>query len=516
MKPITRQDAKDLIGLARTRFDVFAERAFRVVEPSIMFEYNWHMGCIAEHLEANFNLEIPWLLINLPPRQLKSSLVAQLYPPWIFGQEPHHQFIGAAYAASLAERNVMNSSKVMNDSWYHDVFPEVRLEIDRQDELKTTKNGQYKGTGIGGTVTGFGANTLILDDPINPKEAASDTIRKNTNEEIRSTLFSRFNDRRKARFVGIMQRTHEDDPSGNLARDERYYVLKLPAEAKKKIYIPAVRRFDGKTMEVGEMLTPRLTPNDLKELRDDLGEYNFVGQYLQEPVPAGGGEFKGKWMLYYASGGIRPRTMNICILCDPSAGEKKNKLKGKLSDFTAFVVVGLAPDNNYYVLDIVRDRFNPTERVETLFTLHRKWNALSGKPPRVGYEKYALQSDTHYIDKKMAEEGYNFQLIELGGTVDKETRIRRLIPDMENGRWYYPESLMYVDNEGRTFDLVKEIMDSEMATFPKARFDDMIDAKSRVYDEDMMMTFPRPKPSETDKIKSAAFRPPQEDNWLDY
>lgn len=513
---LSKQEMHDLNNLSIDKFDAFAQRAFRIIEPGIPYEWNWHIGCIAEHLEANLRGELPWLIINLPPRQLKSTLVAQLYPPWVLGKYPHHQFIGASYAASLSERNVMKSLQIMNDAWYQEIFPATKLAVERQDYFTTSENGQYKGTGIGGTVTGFGCNTLLLDDPINPKEAASDTIRQNTNEEIRSTLFSRFNDRRDAHFVGIMQRTHEDDPTGNLARDPRYYVLKLPAEAKKYIFIPPLTRGNGWTMEAGSFLTERLTKQDLLELRDDLGEYNFVGQYLQEPVPVGGGEFKDRWVQYYPDGGIKPKTMNICILCDPSAGADNNKKKRKLSDFTAMMVVGLAPDNNYYLLDIIRDRLNPTERIETLFMLHRKWNSLSGKPPRVGYEKYALMSDTHYIKAKQKEDGYNFQVIELGGRVDKETRIRRMIPDMENGRWYFPASLMYVDNEGRTFDLVKELVSSEMPTFPKARFDDMLDATSRVYDEDMMMTFPRPKQTEKQKMMSSAFKPQEDDNWINY
>ena len=270
-------------------------------------------------------------------------------------------------------------------------------------------------------------------------------------------------------------------------------------------------------MKQGEFLTPRLTKKDLLELRDDLGEYNFVGQYLQSPVPVGGGEFKNKWVQYYQDGGIKPKSMNVCILCDPSAGEENNKKKKKLSDFTAMMVVGLAPDNNYYLLDLVRDRLNPTQRVEMLFVLHRKWNALCGKPPKVGYENYALMSDTHYIEAKKKEDGYNFPLFKLGGKVDKETRIRRLIPDMENGRWYFPSSLQYVDGEGRTFDLVKELVSSEMPTFPKARFDDMLDAMSRVYDIDMMMNFPRPKKTEKQKIMENALKP-QDDgaDWLQF
>ena len=89
--------------------------------------------------------------------------------------------------------------------------------------------------------------------------------------------------------------------------------------------------------------------------------------------------------------------------------------------------------------------------------LHRKWNAASGKPPKVGYEKYGMMTDTHYIRTKQEADGYHFPLIELGGPMQKEERIRRMIPDMQCGRWYFPRRVDYVDGAGRKFDLVKGI-----------------------------------------------------------
>jgi predicted phage terminase large subunit-like protein len=232
-------------------------------------------------------------------------------------------------------------------------------------------------------------------------------------------------------------------------------------------------------------------------------DYNYAGQYLQEPVPIGGGEFKPNWIQYYSQGAIKPKEMNVYIMVDPSAGEESNRKRKKLSDWTAFMVVGLAPDNNMYLLEVVRDRLNPTERIETLFMLHRKWNAVCGKPPKVGYEKYGMMTDTHYIELKKREDAYHFPLIELGGSQSKEDRIRRLIPDMNMGRWYFPNAMDYIDNEGRRFDLVKEIIDSEMATFPRSRHDDCLDALSRIYDMDMV--FPRPKQNMVEKAIKASY-----------
>jgi predicted phage terminase large subunit-like protein len=308
-----------------------------------------------------------------------------------------------------------------------------------------------------------------------------------------------------------MQRLHDADPTGDLLKDGGYYHLKLPAYATRRVQIDL--RGTTWAMEEGDYLSPRLDKKVLDKLRIDLGEYHFSGQYMQEPVPIGGGEFKAEWVMRYAQGSIKPKEMNVVILVDPAGGEELNKRKKKLSDWTAMMVVGLAPDNNYYLLDVIRDRLNPTDRINTLFMLHRKWNALCGKPPKVGYEKYGMMTDTHYIEEKKRTDAYNFNLIELGGSMMKEERIRRLIPDMQNSRWYFPDSLVYVDNEGRKFDLVQEILTSEMPTFPRARFDDMLDALSRIYEEDLSMVFPKPKLNMVDK---AMRQRPSSDSWENF
>jgi len=500
-----------LQAICRENLETFTCKAFGVLEPGVEFEYNWHIGAISEYLEALYAGEIQDLIINEPPRTLKSVQVAQIFPAWVLGKEPHHQFIGASYAHMLAERNVMRARQIIRSDWYRELFAtNISEDQDKKDYFTTTKAGQYKGTGIGGTITGFGCNTLIIDDPINPKEAVSDTIRVNAINEIRSTLFSRFNDYKNRRFVMIMQRLHEADPTGDLLKDGGYTLLKLPAFAPKRIQID----FRGKSWEMdeGSYLTPRLGKEALDKLKVDLGTYHFSGQYMQEPIPVGGGEFKEGWLQYYNPGAVKPKTMNLCILVDPAGGEEINKKKRKLSDWTVFDVIGLAPDNNYYWLDGIRDRLNPTERVETLFMMHRKWNGLTGKPPKVGYEKYGMMTDTHYIREKQNMDAYHFPLIELGGSMQKEERIRKLIPDMENGRWYFPQTLLYVDGEGRQFDLVKEFI-NEMNTFPRARHDDLMDAKSRVYEADLMLSFPRPAMNMVEK----AMRPkPEPQSWMEF
>jgi len=124
-----------------------------------------------------------------------------------------------------------------------------------------------------------------------------------------------------------------------------------------------------------------------------------------------------------------------------------------------------------------------------------------------------MMTDTHYIREKQKSDAYHFPILELGGQMKKEDRIRRLIPDMQNNRWYFPQSLIYVDMEGRSYDLIQEIIKAEMATFPRSRYDDMIDAISRIFDMDMV--FPKPKLGMVGNAVKKA-RTPTSRGWKDF
>lgn len=516
-------DAEYVDALYRTKFDAFAQRAFAEVWPHTPFQYNWHIGCASEFLEAVFHGEILKLAINEPPRTLKSFKVSSAFPAWVLGKIPYEKFINTSYGNTVVEQNARVCRLIMKSPWYKLLFPATIIdpELDRITHFETTQRGQYYATTALSPVTGLGCTYMTIDDPVKPMEAFSDTVRTSTNENIRMTLLNRFDDPKSGRVILVMQRVHEDDPTGNLLKDQGWTLLKLPAEAKSQVLITlkSTRFKEDKIwkMEAGELLSPnRLGRAELDNLRQSMTELHYVGQYLQDPVPVGGGEFKSEWIKYYAPGACKPKEMNICILVDPAGGEDLNKKKRKTSDWTAMMVVGHAPDGNRYLLDMIRDRLNPTERIDTLFMLHRKWLTLSSKPPKCGYERYSMQSDIHYIQKKMQQEAYNFSLTELGGTMMKEERIRQLIPDFQNHRWFLPQSLIYVDGEGRKFDLVQELVTSEMPNFPRARFDDMLDALSRIYTPELFMTFPKPKVGTVAKAYKKAQDERQSTSWQDW
>lgn len=216
----------------------------------------------------------------------------------------------------------------------------------------------------------------------------------------------------------------------------------------------------------------------LAQKRQRMGPYTFSSQMLLNPIADATQGFKREWLRYY--GEIKDDSgMNKYLLVDP-ANEKKRS-----SDWTAMFIVGLSGDGNYYILDILRDRLNLTERAEAVVLMHKRW-----KPKNVGYEKYGMQADVQYLEKHMEDVGYRFGVTELGGKLSKVDRIRRMIPLFENGKVWFPRSLNKTNYEGKVVDLTRSFVEEEYCAFPVGLHDDMLDCLARIVDNDLGAIFP--------------------------
>jgi len=221
-----------------------------------------------------------------------------------------------------------------------------------------------------------------------------------------------------------------------------------------------------------------LTKEELEMKYKKQGVYNFSCQILLNPVAASLQNFKMDWLKYY--GGFNPEmNMNKYIFVDPAHSKKKT------SDYTVMMVVGANEDGNYYVIDMIRDRLNLSERTDRLFKLVNKY-----RPVYVGYEQYGLQADIEHIQEKQEQLGFRFNIIKLGGKTAKVDRIAKLIPDFENSKIYLPYELPYHDYEGTRQNLTKIFVDEEYLQFPTSKHDDMLDCLARIKDEDVRIDFP--------------------------
>jgi predicted phage terminase large subunit-like protein len=232
-----------------------------------------------------------------------------------------------------------------------------------------------------------------------------------------------------------------------------------------------------------------LTREELVEKRRDAGPYTFGCQQLQNPTADETQGFKEDWLRYHD--GITREGLNVYLLFDPAGS------KNKRSDYTAGWAVGLAPDKNLYVLDIVRDRLSLTQRAALLMRWHRKWKPMRSNGVR--YEKYGKDADIEHIESVQKAQNYRFDITEVGGQTPKTDRMKRLVPYFEQGRVFLPRTHFYTDYEGKTSDLVQDFIQQEYKPFPVPVHDDMLDALARLLDPDPDLALVWPEEFEFDR-----------------
>lgn len=234
-----------------------------------------------------------------------------------------------------------------------------------------------------------------------------------------------------------------------------------------------VRLHNGTRENSGDIKRPVLwTKEFMAKMRKKMGPYTFACQILQNPKADATHGFQREWLERWTPDD--GQGLNKYILVD-AANSKKDT-----ADYTAAWVVGLGEDENVYVLDILRDRLNLTERTAWLLNAHRKW-----KPIEVRYEEYGLQSDIEHIQDEQTRQKYRFKITKVGGVkISKEDRIKRLIPFFENHRIILPHQLHASTVDHETVDVVHVFVEQEYMAFPVPVHDDMLDALARIAEPD--------------------------------
>lgn len=295
----SEQEALD--ALLRLKLSAFIQKTFYTVSPADEYLHNWHIDLIAEYLEACTRREIKRLIINMPPRYMKSIAVSVAWAAWLLGKNPSERIMAASYSEMLSLKHSMDTRLVVQSDWYRRIFPNTIITDDQNEKRKfvTTARGQRFATSVGGTATGDGGNFIIIDDPLNPAQALSDVQRKTANTWIDQTISSRLNDKKNGVIVVVMQRLHADDTTGHLLEKGGWEHLCIPAVAETKTIIDfgSVKL----TRDAGGILHPeREGDTEIEALKLALGSYAFAGQYQQRPAPAEGGIFKLQWIKRYA------------------------------------------------------------------------------------------------------------------------------------------------------------------------------------------------------------------------
>ncbi len=293
---LNRAAAARLDAATSQDFLLFLRRSLLTVNPGGRYSHNWHIAAIAEYLHAAARGEITRLIINLPPRMLKSTMVSVAWPAWLLAQNPRQRIMVASYAQQLATKHSVDCRLVMQSNWYQRIFPETKLSADQneKDRFATTQRGQRLAVSVGGAAVGEGGNVLIVDDPLNPLQATSPTQRDAANAWFDHTFASRLDDKKKGAIVLVMQRLHPEDLSGYLLAKGTWEHLCLPAIAP-----------EAHTIRMGSFRYTRSAGEALHEGREDvallkrtqqeMGSINFQAQYQQAPQKIHGSLVKPHW-----------------------------------------------------------------------------------------------------------------------------------------------------------------------------------------------------------------------------
>jgi len=275
---------------------------------------NWHIKYLCDELQKvaeRVMLRLPKLydlVINIPPGTTKTSIVLIMFPVWVWTRAFKSRFLTVSYSAALSLESAELSRDLIRSEMFKRIYPEIAIkqEKDSKSNYKVIKSyhrsqsfvknmrqgGTRFSTSVGGTLTGFHGDFLLVDDPINPKQAVSTVMLENVNRWIDQTLSTRKVDKAVSVTILVMQRLHQNDPSGHFLKNSNNVKhICLPGElGEYEKYVSPKELV--KHYKNGLLDPVRLNRPILKELEAALGQYGYAGQVGQNPVPPGGGMFK--------------------------------------------------------------------------------------------------------------------------------------------------------------------------------------------------------------------------------
>jgi len=433
----------------------FVRKAFGTLSPGTPFLGNWHLQAIAHRLMLCSEGEVKRLIITQPPRSMKSINSSVAFTAWMLGHDPSLRFICVSYSQDLADELAQQFRTVVNSDWYQELFPHTRFARFALGEFKTTKGGWRIATSIGGTLTGRGADYIIIDDPMKADDAQSAAARKRVIEWYRNTLVTRLNNQHEGRIMVVMQRLHEEDLAGYLMETgEAWDHLNLPVKAIIDEEIPLGNgQFHAR--KEGDLLhRERETEEVLEGLRSQLGSLNFAAQYQQSPVPLEGNLIKRDWFKRFAHDSL-PDGM-VVQSWDLASGTST------ANDYSA-CVTAVVHKKQIYVIDVFRGRLPFPDLKRKIISHAQRFGAktllIEKAGPGLGMIPELKESSGAGCPTPLG----------ITPTIDKASRLEAASVVIERGDVFLPQN---ASCEG---DFLNELL-----AFPNGRHDDQADAFSQL------------------------------------
>jgi len=431
----------------------FIHKAYNTVDNSQPYKHNWHIEVIADKLKQCKDGKIKRLIINLPPRSLKSVCVSVAFTAWLLGHKPNARIVNVSYSEELANKLARDARAVMESDFYKGIF-KTRINPNKrsENEFETMQNGYRLATSTGGTLTGRGGNFIIIDDPIKPQDALSESIRTKVNQWFNNTLLSRLNNRKEDVIIIVMQRLHIDDLVGFVQENEDWEILSLPAIAENdEKYVLST----GKVIErkAGEVLNKSLDSiEELIKMKNKIGSYNFSAQYQQRPIPLEGSIIKWEWFKFYDGFPVLQEGCQIYQSWDIV-------LKTGVNNDFSVCVTALLHKNAFYIIDIFRDKLDFVSLKRQIKILKNEYNSECLLIEETGTGSGLIS--------QLKEEGVH--AIPIQPKLSKQERAHLQTPKLEAGQ-------VYLQRNAKWLDLFK----AEVTSFPNGRHDDQIDALTQL------------------------------------
>jgi predicted phage terminase large subunit-like protein len=439
----------------------FVQKVFETVNPGVAFSRNWSTEAVTHALQKVAGGSTTRLIVNIPPRNLKSICASVALPAFLLGHNPTKKVICVSYSDDLAAKFSNDCRAVMRSDWYRQTFPRARIDRtkDTESEVRTTERGYRLATSVGGTLTGRGGDVVIIDDPIKPQDAQSKAVRDKTIQWYENTLLSRLDDKVHGAIIVVMQRLHLDDLAGHLLERGGFEHLCLPAIAESGQTIP-LGNGRAHIREPGDVLDPVREPlSALERQRAAMTPLVFSAQFQQSPIPLEGNLIKRDWIRYFV--GDPPSKEGDYFVISWDTAMKASEL----ADYSVGTVWRIQDrGQRINLVDLVRGRLEYPELVAAALALWRKW--------KVGWAHTYLViedkgSGSSLIQSLKRERVYAHQHHDkLEG--DKVMRLTAQAAQFHAGLVHFREDAPWLG----------ELM-AELLGFPGVRHDDQVDSISQ-------------------------------------
>lgn len=434
-------------------FPTFIGFVFSTLFPSKPYLHNWHIDAMAEQLVQSYEGKCQRLIVNMPPRMLKSIVMSVAYPAWVLGRDPSTEVMCISYGDELVKDLGNKCLMLMQSARYQKVFPGVRLHKRHQNanHIGVIGGGKRLGIPAGGAITGRGGDIIIIDDPLKASDART-AMREVINQWYDDNIYQRINHKNTGVVIVVMQRLHEHDLTGHLLeKPEPWTWMKLPAIAEhdEDYVLPEGGVHHRKA---GDVLHPQLESLEKLEIvKANQGTYVFASQYQQEPACDSEALVSKSWFVIESTT-MWPEKYERIIQSWDTAHKVEES-----NDFSVGITIG-QKDKHYYILDVIRKRMKFPELMATM----RKTKSESRNIELLVEDAASGQT----IIQALRGEGIPVKQHAPVG--DKFTRLSGVSGIIESGLVHLPASASWLD------DFLLEV-----TRFPGAKHDDQVDALSQ-------------------------------------